>query len=459
MASIADVIAAAMAMIGTPYSWGGGGPGGPGYGIQQGAGTRGFDCSSLMQYAFSKAGIKIGRTTYQQINNGSAVGLDNLQAGDLVFSHPDSRGYGHVGLYLGNGMVIESPYTGASVRVVSLSKFGAKAARRTTGGLAMGDVNAVLKANGQSGGEAVPGGFQANQMVPGSGWSKQDFEAALASAGFTSALINSDKSLKTLFSRAVQGMWTADRFLGELKLTKWWQDRSDAQRKYDQLQKSDPKEFQAQWDAKKAEILEYARTQGITLTGKRLDQLTTSILRNGFNESQIKALVAAEFKYNPLALYSGVAGKAVSDYQAMAGAYFVDVSDATLGRWVADTLNGSRDSAGFQAYLKDQAKKKWAHFADKLDAGMTMEDIADPYKQLYSKLLEVSGGEISNDDALLLKGLDYRDPGSGNRGAMTFWQFEDALRADGRWLKTDNAKQATMGIAHQILQTMGLVAA
>lgn len=105
---------AARSQIGTPYSWGGGGPGGPGYGFAQGAGIRGFDCSSLMQYAWYKAtGKVIPRTTYTQMPWVKRIG--SPVEGALGF--PNS---GHVFMYSGNRKVIEAPYTGSHVREVPM---------------------------------------------------------------------------------------------------------------------------------------------------------------------------------------------------------------------------------------------------------------------------------------------------------------------------------------------------
>lgn len=107
-------IRGAQRWIGTPYSWGGGTPSGPTRGFAQGANTVGFDCSSLVQHAWAKAGVNLPRTTYQQIKVGLPVaGLKNAQPGDLLF--PST---GHVQMYLGNGQVIEAPQTGGRVQIV-----------------------------------------------------------------------------------------------------------------------------------------------------------------------------------------------------------------------------------------------------------------------------------------------------------------------------------------------------
>jgi phage-related protein len=106
-------VKAARSQIGVPYSWGGGGPGGPSYGFAQGANIRGFDCSSLMQYSWYKATGKVmPRTTYTQwpwLNK-----VASPQPGDLGFPH-----MGHVFMNSGKGRIIEAPYTGARVRETS----------------------------------------------------------------------------------------------------------------------------------------------------------------------------------------------------------------------------------------------------------------------------------------------------------------------------------------------------
>lgn len=105
---------AARSQIGVPYSWGGGGPGGPSYGIQQGANIRGFDCSGLMEYAWWQAIHKsIGGTTYDQIAKMNRI--SGPRPGAVGQPHP-----GHTYMATEKGGIIEAPYTGARVREVGM---------------------------------------------------------------------------------------------------------------------------------------------------------------------------------------------------------------------------------------------------------------------------------------------------------------------------------------------------
>jgi cell wall-associated NlpC family hydrolase len=121
--------------LGTPYSAGGGGVNGPSTGwcsssapddgrtstgVCAATSTVGFDCSSLMVRIFSSAGRMLPRTSRQQWKIGVHVALADLQPGDLLFwannlSNPGS--IHHVAMYLGHGLMVQSPHTGGHVEV------------------------------------------------------------------------------------------------------------------------------------------------------------------------------------------------------------------------------------------------------------------------------------------------------------------------------------------------------
>ncbi|GEC09410.1 glycoside hydrolase [Streptomyces spinoverrucosus] len=97
-------LAFARAQIGKPYVWGATGP-------------DSYDCSGLTQGAWKAAGVSLPRTTYDQVNAGTTVSIAAAQPGDLIFFYDDVT---HVGLYIGNGMMIHAPKPGAYVREESV---------------------------------------------------------------------------------------------------------------------------------------------------------------------------------------------------------------------------------------------------------------------------------------------------------------------------------------------------
>ncbi len=109
------VIRRAMSQMGVPYSWGGGNANGPSRGIDQGANTVGFDCSGLMLYAFAGVGIKLDHYSGSQYNAGRKIPSAQMRRGDLIFYGPNASQ--HEAMYLGDGMMLEAPYTGSQVKV------------------------------------------------------------------------------------------------------------------------------------------------------------------------------------------------------------------------------------------------------------------------------------------------------------------------------------------------------
>jgi peptidoglycan DL-endopeptidase RipA len=109
------VIRRAMSQIGVPYSWGGGNAAGPSRGIDDGSNTVGFDCSGLILYAFAGVGIRLPHYSGSQYNMGRKIPAAEMRRGDVIFYGPG--GSQHVTLYLGDGQMLEAPYTGSTVKI------------------------------------------------------------------------------------------------------------------------------------------------------------------------------------------------------------------------------------------------------------------------------------------------------------------------------------------------------
>ncbi len=115
----------AMQQLGTLYQWGGSCTN------AHGADPMGrCDCSSLMQQAYKRAGISLTRTTYTQVKQGKAVSPKALEPGDLIFSRGSAAHPEHVGMYIGEGLVIEAPRTSKPVRISPIKDWVILAARR-----------------------------------------------------------------------------------------------------------------------------------------------------------------------------------------------------------------------------------------------------------------------------------------------------------------------------------------
>ena len=109
-------IAAAEREIGKPYVWGAAGP-------------SSFDCSGLMLFAWAQAGVTLPHSSSAQSGMGVYVPLDQLQPGDLIFFGSPVH---HVGMYVGNGDMIDAPNSGEDVKIQPIFS-GARFGRRLAG--------------------------------------------------------------------------------------------------------------------------------------------------------------------------------------------------------------------------------------------------------------------------------------------------------------------------------------
>jgi peptidoglycan DL-endopeptidase CwlO len=106
-------VAAAESRVGDPYVWGAAGPGD-------------FDCSGLVMWAYAQAGVYLPHFSGAQYDETVPIPMSDLEPGDLVF--PADPGE-HVAIYVGNGEIVQAPYTGADVQIVPLTSFFVLATR------------------------------------------------------------------------------------------------------------------------------------------------------------------------------------------------------------------------------------------------------------------------------------------------------------------------------------------
>jgi cell wall-associated NlpC family hydrolase len=107
----AGAVATTLNLLGTPYVWGG-------------ESRRGFDCSGLVQWVYSTVGVRLPRVAQAQYDAGPAVPPGTLVVpGDLVFFGTSAHDVEHVGMFVGNGLMVDAPHTGAVVRLDRISGF------------------------------------------------------------------------------------------------------------------------------------------------------------------------------------------------------------------------------------------------------------------------------------------------------------------------------------------------
>jgi hypothetical protein len=426
-----DVVNYLKQFLGTPYQWGGNSL------------SSGIDCSGLLQQGFAHFGIKIPRTTYDQIGEGKSIDLDHLQVGDAVFfdTDPNTKGPDHVGIYIGNGKMLQAPHTGDVVKVTDItqsywtSKF--MGGRRFDG---------------------VDGGGPSNQD-----WSTQTpVEKKLspqdmaAQYGWAYSFLNSDPSLKNLFNQAVDGSWTNDKFQAELKNTDFWRSNSDTARLALQQKTSDPATWSATIDANKFAISDLASKIGAAVPDSMLPKIAEQMAMTNMNEDQLRQVLAGYIDFTKNGTLTGEAGMYEHTMRQYSDSMGVDMNQQSIKNYAQLMVKGLSTPQDFQNFIKEQATSAFPAFQKQIQAGQTMQNIANPYIQQMAQSLEINPNSINLKDPTILAGLNGIDA-SGKPTGKNLVDFQDVLRGDPRWGQTQQAQDKVMNIGRTVLQNMGVI--
>lgn len=278
--------------------------------------------------------------------------------------------------------------------------------------------------------------------------------------GFALAFMNSDPELKTLFNKAVKNTWVSAKFVAELRNTKWFKTHSANVRNAIMQKTSDP----ATWKASVDQMLSTVQDEWGKLFGGadhdpgQLRKWAETAQMMGWSESELVDHMVAGVNFQSLLTQKNVGGTAAetkSQLDQLSAQYGVGFTDAWKNSRLKAILNGSTTAGGVQAQVKALAKQQYGAFADRLDAGETMLDIADPYISKMADLLELDPNQVKLTDSSIQKALTQRDA-KGQLAPMNLADFADSVRKDDRWQYTKNARQDVANVTRTLLQAFGV---
>lgn len=276
--------------------------------------------------------------------------------------------------------------------------------------------------------------------------------------GLSSALINSSSELKSLFKKAVAGSWSADLFSAKLKNTKWWSTQSDTLRQYITLKYTDPASWKQKYAATQAAVNALSVQVGLgdLLHGNATNKKTLAAavynsLALGWTDDRVKDWLGSKTSIQGGVMW-GEAGEAFDKLHEIA--YLNGMTYKTWYASEARRIASGRDTIeSAEAAIRAQAAAKYSAFADQIKAGQNVMDLASPYIQSVAKILEVPDTDIGLTNSHVSKAMTANKGGQ----AQSIWEFENSLRQDPTWKKTQNAQDSAMSTAHQVLQSLGMV--
>lgn len=405
-----------------------------------------FDCSGLVQYAYRKAGFHLPRTADQQYHATQRIKASEAQPGDLVY-FLDGNGHAyHTGIYMGNGKFLESPHSGAVVKIANVN------------------INKVVFGRVK--------GYQAKFGQQEAAKLANDPEPYI-SYGYVQDLANAVPDIKKLLKQATKENWSPEKFTDELRDTDWWKQNSDSAKKMLELEKADPAEYKQQLAQAQTHVKQIAAQLGVSLTGAQIKSQATADLYQGLDDTTLQQNIGALFSEVPTS-GGGQSVQMAMQLKQAASAYGLPVTQQWIDGHIRQMLSTGTGLEGATQDLINQAKSAYPSLMAQLDAGQTVQDIAQPFMAQMAQTLEIDPSQINLQDATIQRALKGQTTlqtpsaaGGGNSagglkqptltpsGPMTLFDFQNQLRNDPRWQRTENAKQTAYSMLHSLGRTFG----
>ena len=281
--------------------------------------------------------------------------------------------------------------------------------------------------------------------------------------GLTYATIKANKELYSLFQKAVKGQWDATLFTAKLKNTHWWRTTSDSQRKFFLLRTGDPATYKAKWSSYQFSINKMAVDVGLTTQinskGQSSALLKKAIdykMRDGWSDARIKAYLGSHVGMHGNEMY-GEAGEAYDQVFSLAYANGQTYSKGWYQDNIRKVVSGKTTIEALQAQIRNAAASKYYAFANQIRAGQTVLDLAQPYVSAVAQILELPQTDIDLKNKYVEKAMTSK-VAAGQMGGTQYplWKFENDLRSDPLWKKTNNARESMFSVAHQVAKDFGM---
>jgi hypothetical protein len=269
------------------------------------------------------------------------------------------------------------------------------------------------------------------------------------------ALITSVPELQDLYNQAVSGTWSTDKFIAAVQNSHWWASTSATARTAFATMKADPATWNQNINNLQAQMAATAAQLGVQLTPQQAQQIAIDAITNGYdqNTAVLDQKMAAFLKPASGNHFGGQAGS----YEDQIRQHMMDLGvfmpESQLDNQIQQIVAGKQSVQGVEAQLRTQAASMYPAYSSQINSGMNLSDIASPYMQRAQQLLEMGPGSVNIQTPMIKSALQYTQDGQPT--AMPMYDFEKQVRQDPRWLSTDNAQDAFMSNAHQVLVNFG----
>lgn len=281
--------------------------------------------------------------------------------------------------------------------------------------------------------------------------------------GLAAEVLRQNKQIRDLVKEAVKNGYDQTIFQAKLKNTKWWRTTTDAERKYFFLRASDPATYKQKHDAYLFSMNQLAVTVGLgNQLGKgnkpsaMLERAIQYKMREGWTDDRVKAYFGQSVGMHGGEMF-GQAGEAYDQIFSLAYNNGLSFSKDWYTTNIRNVVSGRSTVEALSADIRNKAASKYYSFADQIKAGQNVMDLAQPYISSVANILELPATDVGLNNKWVNKAMTSKVAAGQQPGTQyPIWQFENDLRSDPLWKKTNNARETMFGIAHQVAKDFGV---
>lgn len=303
------------------------------------------------------------------------------------------------------------------------------------------------------------GGSSATTTAGGNPSPTIDPQTLAEQYGLVQQLIDSVPEIGALFREAVAGQWSADKFKARMQNTTWWRTHTEKQRQYLIKTYQDPASFNEDRENAKFKISELANSLGAwNLIGnqKIMNDMIWGVLYNGWSDAELKFHIGTILTFSPEGNLAGAGGEFQNKMATAAWQNGVRLDKSWYMNYYRMILQGVSTEQQALQDIRNRAAAQFPGLREMIFAGQNVIDIASPYMQSLASILELNPQRIDLFDHLIIGALNNKND-NGVSGVKPLWQFENELRRDPRWFKTNNAREGLMTVAHKVAQDFGVL--
>lgn len=290
---------------------------------------------------------------------------------------------------------------------------------------------------------------------------KDRLDRAELEASYKSAvgIIYAVPELQQLFEDALNSEWTAASVKAAVQSSDWYRANNEYFRTAWAKASIGGADWTATQETARLAVQAAATAKGRTLTAAELEANTQRYIYEGWGEVGRQQLLndalAVGLTTGTDGFMAGAAGDLQQTLKDVANRNGLPLSQGYYESAAKSVASGLTTENDWIRDLRAQAASLWPSYADKINAGVDVGDLASGYVNTMANTLEINASEISLNDPSIREALSSFDD-KGNPLPMGLWDFQNKLRSDPRWMNTKQATDSISETANTVLEMFGL---